>query len=175
MADWRLGAQVIEPANNASAMPLVLALRDADAIDGPLTFFYAESAHWNQLRAFSDRSSRRRFLDSSPSWVPVELRSHLREALNRRRTFLAVFDRQSEDAQDPIRLSPKPPPMLDAATAHAVSAFLHWTVIALMRLHRHWGPFEGLAEVQDAAEAASVFLRGDGHLPKELSGEGDEA
>lgn len=49
--------------------------------------------------------------------------------------------------------------MLDVATAHTVAGFLHWTTIALMRLHRRWGPFDGLYNVQEAADVALAFWK----------------
>jgi hypothetical protein len=63
-----------------------------------------------------------------------------------------------------------PPPMLDAKTAHAVAGFLHWTVVALMRLHREWGPFDGLHNVSNAAHQALSFGEKGSNVP-EFGGE----
>lgn len=59
-----------------------------------------------------------------------------------------------------------PPSMLDAKTAHAVAGFLHWTVVALMRLHREWGPFDGLHDVKNAVHQAFQFGEKGSNVPE---------
>ena len=61
--------------------------------------------------------------------------------------------------------------MLDAATAHAVAGFLHWTTIALMRLHGHWGPYDSFADVQSAAHLAREYWEGEYVSPEFKKGD----